>query len=517
MRKYFLILVFIFSIGFANKSISQPVINMVTASDTITYWGARMIADVVTKGGWSVNSFGFIFDTLPVPTRATGAKILRVGSTNCPDSGQYTGTVNSISSYMVSDKTYYVRAYASKSSGGADTVFSDVMSVTTLSPEPPICKMDSVYDIQLTSAKFAGVAQDKKDANVITAKGFVYSYLEYIPTLNNAVNVRVAGGIGTFPSSFYSAQFNLISGYQYYIRSYLIFKYLNQTAFDTVYSDTISFKTLHPCGMLPTDVKVDSITETTARLTFVPGLAQTKWEVDYGFAGHLVGSGTTLITTKDTVELAGLIGGVSYSIFVRAVCNDGIYGDWTDVYTFTTVPPLCAPVTNISVSNFTHSSAKISWMPGSMLQTRWEVLFAKSNESFPVEGIIKEGNSEFDPLGLQPRTEYKLKIRALCPEHVSAWSAIYYFNTLPQGLEDDFYEKADKVLVYPNPTDGTIHFKAKDEYSITKIEVYSSLGELIYFSDNLPESFTLSNQNKGLYLIKIYSKDHVQIEKVILN
>ena len=137
MRKFFLILVFIFSIGFANKSNSQPVINMVTASDTITYWGARMIANVTTKGGWLVNSFGFVFDTLPMPSRATGAKILRVGSTNCPESGQYTGTINAISSYMKSDKTYYVRAYVSKSSGGADTVFSDVMSVTTLSPEPP--------------------------------------------------------------------------------------------------------------------------------------------------------------------------------------------------------------------------------------------------------------------------------------------------------------------------------------------------------------------------------------------
>ncbi|MBP6428766.1 MAG: T9SS type A sorting domain-containing protein [Bacteroidales bacterium] len=517
MRKYFLIVVFIFSIGLASKSVAQtPVISMVTASDTITYWGARMVAMVTTKGTWAVNSYGFIFDTLPMPTRATGAKILRVGTTNCPENATFTGTVSATSTYMASDKTYYVRAYVAKSTGGVDTVFSDQMTVTTLSAEPPICRMDSVYNIGLTSARFAAVAANKKDANTITSKGFLYSYLEYQPTHANATNLVSAGGVTTFPSPYFGIKNDLISGYKYYIRTYLIYRYLNKSTNDTVYSDTMSFKTLHPCGTIPTNVEVDSITQTTARLTFIRGLAQTKWEVDYGFAGHLIGTGTTLITTKDTVDLAGLIGGVSYTIYVRAVCDD-LYGDWTGDYTFTTIPPLCAPVTNISVSNFTHSSANISWMPGSMLQNRWEVLYAKSSSPFPSAGVIKEGNPIFYPIGLTPRTEYKLQIRALCPEHTSDWSAIYYFNTLPQGLEDDINEIAEKVIIHPNPTNGTINFKAQDRQSIIKVEIYTSLGGLIYSSDNLPDSFTLTNQKNGIYLVKIYSKNHVQVEKVILN
>ncbi|MCK9163584.1 MAG: T9SS type A sorting domain-containing protein [Bacteroidales bacterium] len=517
MRKYFLIIVFVFSIGFVSTSYAQPVINMVSASDTITYWGARMIANVTTKGGWTVNSYGFIYDTLPMPTRATGAKILRVGTTNCPENATYIGTVNLASTYMASDKTYYIRAYVAKTSGGNDTVFSDQMTVTTLSPEPPICLMDSIYDIGLTSAKFAGVASEKKDAYTIYSKGFLYSYLEYNPTHQNAINISLGGVGSTFPSPYFSTQNNLISGNRYYVRTYLIYKFLNKSSNDTIYSDTVSFKTLHPCGSLPTNVSIDSLTQSTARLTFTPGLAQTKWEVDYGFAGHLIGTGTTLITTNDTVDIAGLIGGVSYTIYVRAVCNDSIYGEWTSDYTFTTVPPLCAPVTNISVSNFTHSSADISWMPGSMLQTKWEVLYAKSNEAFPSTGFIKEGLPIFNPIGLTARTEYKLQIRSICPEHTSDWSAIYYFNTLPQGLCDDIQDIVEKVIVYPNPTNGTINFKAQDKQSITKVEIYSSLGELIYYSDNLPDSFTLNNQQKGLYLVKIYSKNHVQVEKVVLN
>ncbi|MDD2488908.1 MAG: T9SS type A sorting domain-containing protein [Bacteroidales bacterium] len=518
MKKYFLIIVLIFSLSFSSKLHAQlPVINMVTTTDTVTYWGARMIAFVTTKGGWTVNSYGFIFDTLPMPTRATGAKILRVGTTNCPENNSYTGTVNSSSSFMASDKTYYVRAYVAKTSGGNDTVFSNPMSVTTLSPNPPQCLMDSIYDIGLTYARFAGVVAAKKDANAIYSKGFVYSYLSNNPILGNAINVPSGGGVSTFPFSFLGYQNNLISGNKYYVRNYLIYRYLNKTTNDTIYSDTISFKTLHACGTIPSNVQVDSVTQTTARLTFIPGLAQTKWEVDYGFAGHLIGTGTTIMATNDTVDLVGLIGGVSYTIYVRAVC-DTVYGDWTGDYTFTTVPPLCAPVTNISVSNFTHSSADISWMPGSPTQNKWEVLFAESSDNFPTIGIIKEGRPPvFNPIGLIPRTEYKLQIRALCSEHTSDWSAVYYFNTLPRDLQDEIENGIEKVLIYPNPTNGTINFKAKEINNFTKIEIYTSLGELIYYSDNLPEFYTLENQVKGLYLVKIYSKNYVQVEKVVLN
>ena len=102
-------------------------------------------------------------------------------------------------------------------------------------------------------------------------------------------------------------------------------------------------------------------------------------------------------------------------------------------------------------------------------------------------------------------------------EHTSDWSAIYYFNTLPEGLQDDIDDIVEKVIIYPNPTNGTINFKAQDKQSIIRVEIYSSLGELIYASDNLPDSFALNNQKNGLYLVKIYSNKHVQVEKVILN
>ncbi|MFA7082058.1 MAG: T9SS type A sorting domain-containing protein [Bacteroidales bacterium] len=517
MRKYFLIVLLVFSISFASKSYAQPVISMVTASDTVTYWGARMIAMVTTKDSWPVNSYGFIFDTLPMPTRATGAKILRVGTTSCPENATYTGTVSNASSYMASDKTYYVRAYVAKTSGGNDTVFSDQMTLMTLAPEPPICSIDSIYAVTLTSARFGGTAVAKKDANIVSARGFIYSYLEYNPTHANATILTAGNNVSVFPTPYNALANNLTSGNKYYLRTYLIYKYLNKTSNDTVYSDTISFKTLHPCGSIPTNVEVDSITQTTARITFTRGYAQNKWEVDYGFAGHLTGTGTSLITTKDTVDLAGLIGGTSYTVFVRAVCTDSIYGDWTEVYPFTTVPPPCAPVGNISVSDFAHSSVTIEWWPGASWQNRWEILFTKSSSPFPNQGIIKEGDPVFFPIGLSPRTEYKLQIRALCPEHTSDWSAIYYFNTLPQGLQDEIDEIAEKVIIYPNPTNGTINFKAQDKQSIIKVEIYTSLGGLIYSSDNLPDSFTLTNQKNGIYLVKIYSKNHVQVEKVILN
>ena len=174
MRKFILISLMLFSFVFVNKVIAQPIVNMVSVTDSITSYGVRMTGVIPSKGGWTITSYGFIYDTLPMPTRATGAKIIKLTATLNENMPFSTFTP---SPYMLSGKTYYIRAYAAKSST-ADTVFSSPLSVSIPMPIPPTLRVDSVEDIMLQSAKLDGTVLTKNDANVFIGKGFVYSNTE---------------------------------------------------------------------------------------------------------------------------------------------------------------------------------------------------------------------------------------------------------------------------------------------------------------------------------------------------
>ncbi len=509
-----IIILMLFACLFVGKTIAQPTVVMVSITDT-TYYGAKLNAKVTNLGGWTINGVGFIYDTVPMPVMRPGISFKLVSNTAKLDS-VFTFDINTntiFNLFMRSGKTYYVRAFAKKISGGPDTVWSAPMSVYIPYPTAPTLVMKPTTNIEMYKATI-NAELDTNDIATIGYKGFVYSTTNPMPILQSGTRTNVSTPVDTCPMIYSSNLTNLISDKTYYVRAFSMSRYKNTNVNDTLYSDPLSFKTCDACCVLPSEVKIDSIDITTARVSFIPGPYQTQWEVEYGFPGHTPGTGTTILTTKDTVLLVGLTGGTSYSLFVRAICENS-NGEWTNIKTFTTLPPLCAPVSNVSGSNYTHSSAQITWMPGSMLQSRWEVRFGLSSQPLPAAGGITE-QPFYNVVGLTPRTEYKVQVRALCGEHNSDWSSEYSFITPRESL-DEVQDIISKVEIYPNPTTGTIYFKDEHKEDISKIEIWSSLGELVYESNFLPEDVSLENHSKGLYLIKIFKNDNIQIEKIILN
>jgi hypothetical protein len=180
---------------------------------------------------------------------------------------------------------------------------------------------------------------------------------------------------------------------------------------------------------------------------------------------------------------------------------------------FVTLPPLCANVSGVRTTEVQHSSVKITWNPGSMSQDRWEVIFAQSNQTLPNSGVIIYDNPIFSPIGLTPQTEYKMKVRAVCSDgEVSSWSDEFVFNTIQQGIEDA--EIVENVDIYPNPTSGKISFKANN-LRVEKIEILNLLGEVVYYSDKLPEEFDFENK-KGIFFVNIYTEKGIQTKKIVV-
>lgn len=506
MKKIILFLFTLICFISVNKAIAQPTLQMAGVVN-LQYDKATFNAMCTNYGGWTINGYGFVYDTLTPPLRKTGAKIKSV-ATNAPGLNvQFSTTVD----MLVSGKTYYVRAYAKKSTG--DTVYSDILTFNTPIATPPVMVVYPATNVSLTSATIKGEITSLEDAPSILSRGFVYDTLTN-PKLKVGTHIFFTGGI-SYPYSMTSNLTNLIEGKDYYYRTFSIIKFSNRTTSDTIYSDTSHFKTLHACGFVPNDVKVDSITITSAFISWTKGLGQTKWEVDCDIAGHVPGMGTRtpIMSNNDTITLNGLEGNVSYTVFVRAVCPDR-YSDWSLVKTFTTLPPPCAEVKNISVSSNSHSSAIITWFPGSMVQTQWEVLFAKYTENFPDTGTIIRNYPLFHPIGLTQMTKYKLRVRAVCDNGLNSEWSDFIFITIGAGLDEEL-ESLPPTKIFPNPTDGTINFQTENK-NISKVEIWNNLGELIFYSDKLPLTYTLTNQAKGLFLVKIFTGEEVQIEKVIL-
>jgi hypothetical protein len=72
----------------------------------------------------------------------------------------------------------------------------------------------------------------------------------------------------------------------------------------------------------------------------------------------------------------------------------------------------------------------------------------------------------------------------------------------------------ENVDIYPNPTSGKISFKANN-LRVEKIEILNLLGEVVYYSDKLPEEFDFENK-KGIFFVNIYTEKGIQTKKIVV-
>ena len=93
---------------------------------------------------------------------------------------------------------------------------------------------------------------------------------------------------------------------------------------------------------------------------------------------------------------------------------------------------------------------------------------------------------------------------------LSAQSGADHQNTF--GVKDNF-DLNDAVSMYPNPVENYLTIRSNSP--ITKVEVYSLLGDLV---KNVKTNFSridLRNLNSGIYMIKIHSNQFFVTKKLI--
>lgn len=133
------------------------------------------------------------------------------------------------------------------------------------------------------------------------------------------------------------------------------------------WSATTNFTTLISCPR-PTAVTVDSITETTAEISWTNGGSESAWMIDY--------NGTEIEADSNPFTLTGLNHSTTYTIKVKAVCSEEDSSSWSNTTTFATV---CATIVVSEANPFTEDFNSIT----SGIPACWDN--AEGNATYPWE------------------------------------------------------------------------------------------------------------------------------------
>jgi hypothetical protein len=161
---------------------------------------------------------------------------------------------------------------------------------------------------------------------------------------------------------------------------------------------------------------------TNALFDWTPGGTEVVWDVEYGPAGVLLGSGTQaydIILGSDTT-VTGLSGSTNYDWYVRAVCDlvapKDTFSLWVGPEAFTT-DPVCPAPTALDTAGGNPFTAGLTWTPGgleSMWNYEWGPTGFAPGSGTTVTGTGSPAGPNNIIAGLTPGMTYDFYVQADC-------------------------------------------------------------------------------------------------------
>ena len=157
-----------------------------------------------------------------------------------------------------------------------------------------------------------------------------------------------------------------------------------------------------------------------------------SFEIEYGPAGFVHGSGTQAVSSVATYTLSGLVANVAYDVYVRSLCSDTVYGEWSGTQ-FITFPDTCATVLELALVTEENDGVPhtvLTWS-GSLEPEYWEIEYGpqgfqlgdgiratRATPSFAIYQIEESGS-------LLPNTWYDFYVRSVCANYEGAHELWY--------------------------------------------------------------------------------------------
>ena len=294
-----------------------------TQVSNITQTTAQGGGNVISDGGAAVTQRGICWSTSHNPTT----------SNSHATSGTGTGSYTCNMTGLTAGTTYYVRAYATNSSG---TAYGSEMSFTTAQNiSAPTVTTSPVTNIQQTTATSGGNVTSDGGATV-TQRGICWS-TSHNPTTSNS---HVTSGTGT--GSFTCNMTGLTAGTTYYVRAYAI------NSAGTAYGSEMSFTT-QAAVTVPTvtTAQVTNIQQTTAtgggNVTATGGATVTArgicWSTSHNPTTSNSHTSNGTGTGSFTSNMTGLTAGTTYYVRAYATNSAGTaYGSEVSFITLSGAP-----------------------------------------------------------------------------------------------------------------------------------------------------------------------------------
>ena len=164
-----------------------------------------------------------------------------------------------------------------------------------------------------------------------------------ISTFTGVDTINLFGASASSVHSF-EVMFNNYTGNGQYIAIYDPVSPLFGTStynYSYAYVDDIYVDTIPSCPR-PNGVTVNNITQNGATVHWSANLydINTTFDIEYGPHGFIQGTGTTVNSSLDSVDLTGLNPSTMYDVYVRAQCSATDESPWSFVYSFNTI---CGP------------------------------------------------------------------------------------------------------------------------------------------------------------------------------
>lgn len=276
-----------------------------------------------------------------------------------------------------------------------------------------------------------------------------------------------------------------------------------------------------------------------ATLTVVPAIneASLSWsatsdvegfELEYGAAGFVQGSGTVNVLSGNVYTIFDLDADSEYDVYLRTICNDTIYGDWY-MTSFRTepepVPDTCARIISIVIDSsnlmFEGTDNMVSGYVVSWTSTfepdAWETEYGF--EGFDLgtgmQDISQEPTISLDPLF--PGRRYEFRVRTICGEETyGEWDTVLFMTPMPPQTPEGIQMSTEsgQLSTYPNPANGKCVVILSDIQD-AELRLYSVDGTLIQTFVCDSNTLTINLPSQGVFLLQLVTPQGSLTKRIV--
>ncbi|MFT5337335.1 MAG: hypothetical protein ACI9YL_001337 [Luteibaculaceae bacterium] len=273
---------------------------------------------------------------------------------------------------------------------------------------------------------------------------------------------------------------------------------------DLIRERTAAASCLGTCGPVcevPSAFQASNVSTSSATVSWNGAASATSFNVRYRTSGA---SWTNTTSSSASINLSGLAENTNYEVQVESVCPE-LSSGYSATFNFTTAstPVPCGIPTNLSAANVAETSADLSWTTAQNAQSFVVAYKPQSSGSFTETAVSGTSTSLS---GLMDNTTYEAKVKSICSNSQSDYSAVITFTT-PESQTPIVYcnsqgnSTADEWIAsvavgsltnnsgnnsgYAYFTGGANQFEAGSAYNLTLTPGFSSGG--FFGSNSYPE------------------------------